>query len=43
VYDPTVGIGDTQQSISVTATGQTAAQTIGVLTVTQIDESTLFD
>ena len=43
VYDPTVGIGDTQQSISVTATGQTAGQTIGVLTVTQIDESTLFD
>jgi hypothetical protein len=43
VYDPTVGLGDTQQSISVTATGQTAAQTIGVLTVTQIDESTLFD
>jgi hypothetical protein len=43
VYDPTVGIGDTQQSISVTTTGQTAAQTIGVLTVTQIDESTLFD
>jgi len=43
VYDPTVGVGDTQQSISVTATGQTAAQTIGVLTVTQIDESTLFD
>jgi len=43
VYDPTVGIGDTQQNISVTTTGQTIAQTIGVLTVTQIDESTLFD
>jgi len=43
VYDPSVGVGGTQQSISVTATGQTAAQTIGVLTVTQIDESTLFD
>jgi len=43
VYDPSVGVGGTQQSISVTATGQTAAQTLGVLTVTQIDESTLFD
>ena len=43
VYDPTVGVGDTQQNIVVTATGQTAAQTIGVLTVSQIDESTLFD
>jgi hypothetical protein len=43
VYDPSVGVQGTQQSISVTATGQTAAQTIGVLTVTQIDESTLFD
>jgi len=44
VYDPTVGVGDTQQSISVTATGQgVASNTVGVLTVTQIDESTLFD
>ena len=43
VYDPAVGVGGTQQNISVTATGQTAAQTLGVLTVTQIDESTLFD
>ena len=43
VYDPSVGVGDTQQSISVTATGQTIANTFSVLTVTQIDESTLFD
>lgn len=43
VYDPTVGAGDTQQSIAVTATGATAAQTFGTVTVTIIDESTLFD
>jgi hypothetical protein len=43
VYDPTVGIGDTQQSIAVTTTGMTAAQTLGTVTVTLIDESTLFD
>ena len=43
VFDPAVGVGDTQQSITVTASAQTAAQTLGVLTVTQIDESTLFD
>jgi len=43
VYDPSVGVQGTQQSITVTATGQTIAQTMGVLTVTQIDESTLFD
>jgi hypothetical protein len=42
VYDPTAGRGDTQLSISVTPVA-TAAQAIGVLTVTQIDESTLFD
>jgi len=41
VYNP--AIGDTQQSISVTTTGATIAQTIGTLTVTQIDEATLFD
>ena len=43
VYDPTVGVGDTQQSIAVTTTGATAAQTFGTVTVTIIDESTLFD
>lgn len=43
VYDPTVGVGDTQQSIAVTTTGMTAAQTLGTVTVTLIDESTLFD
>jgi hypothetical protein len=43
VYDPTAGVGDTQQTISVTATGATAAQTYGTVAVTIIDESTLFD
>ena len=42
VYDGGNSV-DTQQSITVTASAQTAAQTLGVLTVTQIDESTLFD
>ena len=43
VYDPTVGVGDTQQSIAVTTTGMTAAQTLATVAVTIIDESTLFD
>jgi hypothetical protein len=43
VYDPSPGVGDTQQTISVTTTGMTAAQTLGTVTVTLIDESTLFD
>lgn len=43
VYDPTAGSGDTQTSISVTATGATATQTFGTVAVTLIDESTLFD
>jgi hypothetical protein len=43
VYDPTAGVGDTQQTIAVTATGATAAQTFGTVAVTIIDESTLFD
>ena len=43
VYDPAVGVGGTQQNVSVTTTGQTIAQTMGVLTVNQIDESTLFE
>lgn len=43
VYDPTSGNGDTQASISVTATGATATQTFGTVAVTLIDESTLFD
>ena len=42
VYDPTLP-GDTEQSISVTTTGMTATQTFGTVTVTLIDESTLFD
>ena len=42
VYDPTAGRGDTQLSITVTPVAS-AAQAIGVLTVTQVDESTLFD
>jgi len=42
VYDPTAGVGDTQQTITVSPVA-TAAQAIGVLTVTLIDESTLFD
>jgi hypothetical protein len=41
VYDPS--IGDTQQTIAVTATGATATQTFGTVAVTIIDESTLFD
>jgi hypothetical protein len=43
VYDPSVGIGDTQVSLSVTTTGMTATQTLGTVGVTLIDESTLFD
>jgi len=43
VYDPTVGSGDTQQTISVTTTGMNALQTFGTVAVTLIDESTLFD
>jgi hypothetical protein len=43
VYDPAVGIGDTQQTIAVTATGMTATDTFGTVAVTIIDESTLFD
>jgi hypothetical protein len=43
VYDPAVGVGDTQQNIAVTTTGMTAALTLGTVTVTLIDESTLFD
>jgi hypothetical protein len=42
VYDPAVGLGDTQQTITVSPVA-TAAQALGVLTVTIIDESTLFD
>ena len=42
VYDPTVGVGDTQQTITVSPVA-TAAQALGVLTVSIIDESTLFD
>jgi hypothetical protein len=41
VYDPTVGIGDSQQKISVTTTGMTAAQTFGTVGVTRIVETTL--
>ena len=43
VFDPTVGSGDTQLSLSVTTTGMTATQTFGTVGVTLIDESTLFD
>jgi hypothetical protein len=43
VYDPSVGIGDTQVSLSVTTTGMTATQTLSTVGVTLIDESTLFD
>ena len=43
VFDPTVGSGDSQLSISVTASGATATQTFGTVGVTLIDESTLFD
>jgi hypothetical protein len=43
VYDPTTGVGDTQQTIAVTTTGATASQTYGTVAVTIIDESTLFD
>ena len=43
VFDPTVGSGDSQLSISVTASGATAAQTFGTVGVTLIDESTLFN
>jgi hypothetical protein len=43
VYNPAVGVGGTQQSISVTTTGATIAQTMGTVSVTQIDESTLFN
>ena len=42
VYDPAVGEGG-QQSISVTTTGMTAAQTLGTVSASLIDESTLFD
>jgi hypothetical protein len=42
VYDPSLP-GDDQLSISVTTTGMTAAQTFGTVSVTLIDESTLFD
>lgn len=42
VYDP-ASTGGTQQSITVTHTGATAAQTYGTVAVTLIDESTLFD
>ena len=42
VYDP-AGAGGTQQSISVTHTGATAAETFGTVAVTLIDETTLFD
>jgi hypothetical protein len=42
VYDGT-NANDTQQSISVSQTGATAAQTLGTVAVTLIDESTLFD
>jgi hypothetical protein len=42
VYDPTLP-GDTEQNISVTATGMTATQTFGSVSVALIDESTLFD
>jgi hypothetical protein len=43
VYNPAVGVQGTQQNISVTTTGMTIAQTIGTVTVSQIDESTLFN
>jgi hypothetical protein len=43
VFDPTAGSGDSQLSISVTASGATAAQTFGTVGVTLIDESTLFN
>jgi hypothetical protein len=43
VFDPTVGSGDSQLSISVTASGATAAETFGTVGVTLIDESTLFN
>ena len=43
VYNPAVGVGGTQQSITVTTTGATIAQTMGTVSVTQIDESTLFN
>lgn len=42
VYDPSLP-GDTEIAISVTTTGMTAAQTFGTVSVTLIDESTLFD
>ena len=42
VYDGTNAL-DTQQSISVSQTGATATQTLGTVSVTLIDESTLFD
>jgi hypothetical protein len=43
VFDPTVGSGDSQLSISVTASGANAAETFGTVGVTLIDESTLFN
>jgi hypothetical protein len=42
VYDPST-VGGTQQSITVTHTGATATQTLGTVSVSLIDESTLFD
>lgn len=42
VYNPATG-GGGQESISVTTTGMTAAQTLGTVAVSLIDESTLFD
>jgi hypothetical protein len=42
VYDGTAA-QDTQQAITITTTGMTAAQTLGTVSVAIIDESTLFD
>lgn len=42
VYDG-ANAQDTQQSLTVTTTGATATQTFGTVTVTIIDESSLFD
>jgi hypothetical protein len=41
VYDPTVGVGDTQQAIAVTATGMSATQTFGTVAITRIIETAL--
>lgn len=43
VFDPTVGSGDSQLTLTASQTGATDTQTLGTVSVTLIDESTLFD